>query len=110
MTQGLEACLFLFPSDAWDALAAKLDNLPMTDKAQERAFKRTLLAAASEVEADGQGRILVPHVLKDYAQIRRDTIILGMLDHVEIWAAERWAEYHKKARAGFADAARHLEL
>lgn len=110
MTQGLESCLFLFPSDAWDALAQKLETLPLSNKIEERAFKRTLLAAASEVEADSQGRILVPQILKDYAGIRKDAVILGMLDHVEIWAKERWEKYHTGARATFEKAARHLEL
>jgi MraZ protein len=110
MTQGLEQCLFLFPPSAWEALAAKLDRLPLANKVEERAFKRTLLAAASEAEVDAQGRILIPQLLKEYAVIRRDAVILGVLHHIEIWAKERWERYRKKARASFEKAAPHLEL
>ena len=110
MTQGLERCLFLFPTQAWEALAQKLENLPLANKVQERAFKRTLLAGASEVEADGQGRILIPQNLMEYAGLKRDAVVLGVLNHVEIWAQERWAVYRRKARASFEKAAVHLEL
>jgi MraZ protein len=110
MTQGLEHCLFLFPPQAWEALAAKLDNLPLSNKVDERAFKRTLLSAASEAEADAQGRILVPQLLKAYARIRKDAVILGVLHHVEIWAKERWDVYKKGARSSFEKAAAQLEL
>ena len=110
LTQGLEHCLFLFPPDAWNRLAAKLDTLPLTNKVEQRAFKRTLLAGASEAEVDSQGRILIPQLLKDYARIRRNTVILGVLHHVEIWSQERWSVYQKKARNSFEKAAPHLEL
>ena len=110
MTQGLENCLFLFPSSAWDSLAAKLDHLPIADKMKERAFKRTLLAGACEAAVDPQGRILIPQMLVDYASIRRDAVVLGVLHHVEIWARERWIPYQKKARSNFQKVAPHLEL
>jgi len=110
LTQGLECCLFLFPQDAWDSLAGKLADLPIDNKIEERAFKRVLLSAACEAEPDGQGRILIPQNLKDYAQIQHDVVVLGVLKHVEIWAKEKWTNYHKKARASFEKMAPHLDL
>lgn len=110
LTQGLEECLFLFPPSAWQSLATKLDQLPLSDKVEERAFKRTLLAGACEAEVDSQGRILIPQILKQYAHIRRDAVVLGVLHHIEIWAKERWGRYQKKARASFEKVAPHLEL
>ena len=110
LTQGLERCLFLFPPSAWEALAGKLDQLPLANKVEERAFKRTLLAAASETEVDAQGRILIPQILREYAGIRREAVVIGVLHHVEIWAKDRWERYRRKARASFEKAAPHLEL
>jgi MraZ protein len=110
MTQGLERCLFLFPESAWKTLASKLESLPLADKVEERAFKRTLLAGACEAGVDPQGRILIPQMLLEYAQIRREAVILGVLNHVEIWSRERWIPYQKKARASFEKVAPHLEL
>jgi MraZ protein len=110
VTQGLERCLFLFPLKAWESLAGKLADLPLANKREERAFKRMLLSAASEADVDGQGRILIPQLLKDYAEIRKEAVILGVLQHVEIWSKERWEKYEKRARASFEKAAPHLEL
>ena len=110
LTQGLEHCLFLFPNESWADLAEKLADLPITNKSEERAFKRILLSAACEAEVDSQGRLLVPQHLKEYAKISREVVILGVLKHVEIWAKEEWTRYHKKARASFEKVAPHLEL
>jgi len=110
VTQGLERCLYLFPVASWHDLAGKLADLPISNKSEERAFKRILLSSASEADVDSQGRILVPQHLRDYAQIKHEVIILGVLKHVEIWAKESWGRYHKKARASFERVAPHLDL
>ena len=110
LTQGLERCLFLFPTESWHALAGKLEDLPLANKMEERAFKRILLSAACEADVDSQGRILIPQNLKDYARITHDVVVLGVLKHVEIWAKEHWYHYSKKARASFEKVAPHLEL
>jgi len=110
ITQGLERCLFLFPLKSWNDLAAKLSDLPIANKIEERAFKRILLSSACEAEVDGQGRILVPQHLLDYAQIARQAVILGVLKHVEIWSKSTWERYHMKARASFEKVAPSLDL
>ncbi len=110
MTQGLERCLFLFPPAAWDSLAARLDQLPLKNKVEERSFKRMLLSGASEVEIDAQGRILIPQPLREYAGLKRDVVIIGVLRHAEIWSKERWTVYQRAARRSFEKAAPHLEL
>jgi len=110
LTQGLERCLFLFPLPAWDDLAAKLADLPIANKIEERAFKRILLSNACEAEVDGQGRILIPQTLKDYARIHHHVVALGVLKHVELWAREEWNKYRHKARASFDKVAPHLDL
>jgi len=108
--QGIEPCLLLLPPAAWDTLAARLNTLPLNDKSEERAVRRTLLASATEAEADAQGRVLVPQHLKDYAAIRRDVVIIGMLQHAEIWAREKWLVYQRKAQGALRKASPHLDL
>ena len=110
LTQGLERCLFLFPLKSWNDLAAKLSDLPIANKREERAFKRILLSSACEAEVDGQGRILIPQHLLDYAQIARQVVILGVLKHVEIWSKNTWERYHQRARASFERVAPRLDL
>ena len=89
---------------------AKLETLPLADKVEERAFKRILLSGAAETEVDSQGRILITQSLKEFADIRRDAVVIGVLRHVEIWAKERWKKYRETARHSFDKAAPHLEL
>jgi MraZ protein len=110
LTQGLERCLYLFPSESWHSLSEKLSHLPLSNKVEERAFKRMLLAAACEACVDNQGRILIPQSLKTFAGIDRNVVILGVLEHVEIWAKSEWEKYRKKARGSFEKVAPHLEL
>ena len=110
LTQGLERCLFLFPLESWRSLAGKLEDLPLANKVEERAFKRILLSAACEADVDSQGRILIPQNLKEYAHIGHNVVVLGVLKHVEIWGKEQWTTYSKTARASFEKVAPHLEL
>ncbi len=110
LTQGLEGCLFLYTPSGWELLASKLDQLPLANKVEERAFKRVLLSGASEVEVDQQGRILIPPMLRAYAAIRKDAMTIGLLTHIEIWSRERWKIYEKKARRSFEKTAPHLAL
>lgn len=110
LTQGLERCLFLFPIQYWHDLAQKLDALDLSDKSEERAFKRVLLSAACEAEVDSQGRILIPQHLKEYAGLSRQAVILGVLRHVEIWSKDQWHRYSKGAKASFEKLAPRLAL
>lgn len=112
LTSGLEACLFLFLPSKWRSLLAdnlKAFNLP--DKEAERAFKRKFFAEATEVEPDGQGRILIPHYLKDYAGLRQDVLVQGAGTRIEIWDTSRWKSYaQRKAEPVYRKVGKTLEL
>jgi MraZ protein len=92
LSRWIDLCLGLFPRDAWDALAAKVAALPVTDSGA-RTFSRFLFASAYEVELDGQGRVVVPAGLREWAGLDGDVVVVGARDHVELWAPARWAEY-----------------
>ena len=68
------------------------------------------MAGACEADVDPQGRILIPQMLREYAHIHREAVVIGVLHHVEIWARELWLKYQKTARVSFEKAAPHLEL
>lgn len=110
LTQGLEHCLFLFPIQYWHDLAQKLDALSLSNKREERAFKRVLLSAACEAEVDSQGRILIPQHLKEYAGMTRDVMVLGVLRHVELWSKDKWKRYRESANSSFERLAPRLAL
>lgn len=92
LTRGLDNCLFVFPLKHWNQLAEKLGNMPLVQQ-DSRSFARLLLSGAVEVEFDSLGRILIPEYLKNYAELRKTTIIAGVYNRLEIWDAERWAGY-----------------
>ncbi len=69
-------------------LAAKSANI--------RSFKRFFLGNASECNCDRQGRILIPANLRQYAGIEKDIVLVGLVDHFEIWSRERWDAENKK--------------
>jgi len=110
ITQGLETCLYLFPTSFWKILAGRLDTLPLANKAEERAFKRMLFSAAAEAEVDAQGRILVPKSLCEYAGITRETVIVGVSNHLEIWDKTAWKKYSEDAKRIFTSVASSLPL
>jgi MraZ protein len=92
VSRWLDACLALFPTTAWEELAAKVAALPIGD-AGARNFSRFIYSGAFEVELDRQGRFVVPATLRDWAALGGDAVIVGARDHVEIWAPARWAAY-----------------
>lgn len=110
MTRGLDGCLYLYLPEIWDSLAEKFKNLSIKNKVAERAFKRALLSGAAEADVDVQGRILIPAHLSAFAGIDRDVVIIGVMDHAELWSLKRWQKYKKFADASFSKLAPRLEL
>ncbi|MEK7582754.1 MAG: division/cell wall cluster transcriptional repressor MraZ [Patescibacteria group bacterium] len=95
LTRGLDNCLFVFPIKQWEELAQKLGNLPMSQQGT-RAFARLLLSGAVEVEFDVLGRILIPEYLKNYAGLKKNAVITGVYNRLEVWDSEKWASYKEK--------------
>lgn len=89
VTKGLDGCLFVYDNDEWSAFEEKLKALPITNK-EARQFVRFFLAGAAEVEVDKQGRILVPNILREFAQISKDVVLIGVASRIEIWSKERF--------------------
>jgi MraZ protein len=89
LTRGVDRCLVIYPADAWQSLATRVDALPLTDQ-DARMYRRFLFADAAMIEPDGQGRIVLPADLRGYAEIERGVVVVGMDSAIEIWADTRW--------------------
>lgn len=89
VTKGMDGCLFVFDNPEWESFEEKLHALPMIDK-EARQFTRFFLAGAANVEVDKQGRILLPAVLREFAGITKDAVLVGVGSRVEIWSKDRW--------------------
>lgn len=84
VTKGLDGCLYVYDKVEWTAFEQKLKTLPITNK-DARQFARFFLAGAAGVEVDKQGRILIPNVLRDFASLQKDVVLLGVGSRIEIW-------------------------
>lgn len=89
VTKGLDGCLFVYDNEEWSIFEEKLKSLPITNK-EARQFVRFFLAGAAEVEVDKQGRILVPNVLREFAELNKDVVLIGVASRIEIWSKERF--------------------
>jgi len=107
VTRGLDKCLFMFTEEEWRTQENKFKAIPFT-KQQARTFNRLYFSGAGEVSFDGQGRILLPQYLKDFAEIKRDVVIVGVSNRIEIWAKDKWQEFYGNSRQSFEDIAEKL--
>ncbi len=92
VTKGLDNCLFIYSKTEWETFENKLKTLPLTNQ-DARTFMRFFFAGATEVEVDKQGRINIPQVLREYANITKDVVIVGVATRAEIWDSENWDKY-----------------
>lgn len=95
ITRGIDNCLFVFANAEWEKLAEKLIALPLA-QADARAFVRLMLSGATDVEIDAQGRILIPDSLRKYAGIKKEVVVAGLYNRVEIWDEATWNAYKTK--------------
>ncbi|MDE6149579.1 MAG: division/cell wall cluster transcriptional repressor MraZ [Ruminococcus sp.] len=89
VTKGLDGCLFVYSLEEFEVRAEKIKALPM---AKARNLQRTFMANAVEVEADKQGRILIPQTLREIASLEKDIVVAGVSDRCEIWDKQKWDE------------------
>jgi MraZ protein len=87
----LDHSLWLYPLPEWELIEAKLAALSDFET-QSRRTKQMMRGYASDCQLDGQGRILIPQELRDYAGLEKDVILLGQGNKFEIWNAAVWAE------------------
>ena len=92
LTRGLDNCLFIYPNRDWQIFMEKLNALPLSQK-KARDFKRFILSGANEIEIDEMGRILIPEPLKKYSGLKKEVVIIGVSDRIELWNKDIWNKY-----------------
>ena len=102
VTRGQERCLTVWPMRAFEQLAGQAQEAPVTDKAV-RDYTRLLFAGASDDQPDKQGRLTIPPMLRDYAALSKDVIVIGVGNRLEIWDAARWQDYTEAREQAFSD-------
>ena len=92
ITKGLDNCLFMYSKQEWETFEQKLKSLPLTNQ-DARSFVRFFFAGATQCEVDKQGRVNIPQNLREYANITKDVVIVGVATRAEIWDSENWNKY-----------------
>ncbi len=93
ITKHPHGCLMVFPRPEWDLFRDRISALPMS----AQWWKRIFLGNAMDVELDSTGRILISPELRQSAGIAKDTILLGMGNHFELWDKVAYETQEAKA-------------
>jgi MraZ protein len=99
-----DPCIYAYPLDEWKTFEEGLKRLNQYNE-QDRFFLRTLLYWAEEVTLDAQARIMAPRALLEFARIEKSVLILGSIDHVELWNPAVFDGYLAKRDATYASVA-----
>lgn len=106
VTRGLDNCLFVYPKDEWVEIINKYKMLPNTKDA--RNFMRFFLSGATTLEFDKQGRINIPDPLVKFADLKKDCVIIGVNERLEIWSKEHWDNFLLENESNLTDIADNL--
>ena len=90
VTRGIDPCLAVYTPSEWEnVVAGRLGELSPFSR-EARQMRRYLFSAAIETELDRQGRFTLPAALMKYAKLKRDVVVAGVQNHVEIWNRAAW--------------------
>lgn len=85
-------CLLLYPADEWEVIEEKLQALPSFNPAVRR-IQRLLIGHATDLELDSNGRILLPALLRNYAHLTKEIMVVGQARKIELWDASTWESF-----------------
>jgi MraZ protein len=107
VTRGQERCLTVYSHAEFQALRERLEGVSQTNKVV-RGYVRMLSSGAFDEVPDKQGRITVAPLLREYAGLSRDVVVIGSMNHVEIWEPANWRAYLEEQEQQFADLSEDL--
>jgi len=82
-------CLWAYPMPEWQAIEEKIAALPQF-RSEVKALQRVFVSGAADCPLDKQGRIVIPPTLRDYAELKKEVVFVGMTKRIEIWSKEKW--------------------
>ena len=93
MRLGDNGCICVYSEEEWAAVTSEMDGYPKTSAGRQMYSRLLMETAVEELSFDGQGRVVIPRMLRDMAKIQGPVIIIGADERAEIWAAEEHARY-----------------
>ena len=107
ITRGIENCLFVYAKSEWQKIVTKLESLPFT-KRDARNFIRFFLSGATVAEFDKQGRANIAQTLVSYSNLKKECVIIGAGNRLEIWAKDDWDDFFNSANDNMSDITENL--
>ena len=104
MARGQERCVYLLPFDEFRRIASQIQRTSVGNKAA-REYLRVFLSGAVDQEPDKQGRVVVPQMLRDYANLGSDLVVIGVGTRAELWNKDAWESYLAQKEEGYSDIA-----
>jgi MraZ protein len=95
MASRLDGAVFCYTFEQWRKIEEKILNQAVTSDHMRR-FRRIFVGGAFECPLDKQGRILIPPTLRQQAGLIKEVVLVGALDHFEIWSKENWSKEDNK--------------
>ncbi|UZE95568.1 division/cell wall cluster transcriptional repressor MraZ [Alkalimarinus alittae] len=95
-----ERCLFVYPEPQWKEVKKTLEDLPNSNP-KVRRMQRLVLGNASELEMDGNGRLLLPPTLRAFANLDKKVMLVGLGDKAELWSEQSWNDMLDEPDDGF---------
>lgn len=105
--KGYEGSLSIYPDEQFQKYLAKLETLPYESKLS-RDIERITLSSVYELEIDKVNRIQIPTALINKYAISKEVVVVGVLDHIEVWSKDKWEEYLKKNEGEFEEKSEEL--
>lgn len=98
--KGYEGSLAIYPNEQFEKYLHKLETLPYESKLS-RDIERISLSSVFELDVDKVNRIQIPTALINKYKITKEVVVVGVIDHIEVWSKEKWEEYLKTNEAEF---------
>ena len=102
ITRAQDRCLTIYPSETFVEMTKQVMDAPATVK-QVRDFQRMLAAGASDEVPDKQGRVTIPPLLRRYAGLEKEIVVVGAINRVEVWDVAAWEQYSTEQESVFAE-------
>jgi MraZ protein len=108
LTRGMDGCLYAYTREDWGRLVDERLRELDTLSREARLMQRFFFSAAAEAELDKQGRVMLPSALIESANLKREVVVAGVYDHLEIWDRPAWREHLKEVEGSAESVAERL--
>lgn len=106
LSKGLDNCLYAYSVSEWDTFKNELLTMRGSNAQKIRRF---FFSGATECEIDSQGRVVIPPNFREYAELLKEVVIVGVSNRAEIWNKENWAKYISDSSFDSAEIAKAME-